>query len=135
MLCFLSDLTCCVNFIVFPVFQSASRVFVTPGGTEHAIVLNPFEKNFSDRLHGNSPMFSPNMFKVCEPGSAEKVNTDFTMSKPRVNLVHFRNKITFNVLFFFSRRVISVGPSTSSPFLNRPTWKSGHCRQDTLNIM
>ena len=46
---------------------------MTPGGTSKQIISNPFESHLMDKLNSDSPMFSPNMFKLTEPGSAEKV--------------------------------------------------------------
>ena len=53
--------------------MATPRYHTTPGGSTHPIVFNPFENQLLDKLKTHSPMFSPNMFKVTEPGSAEKV--------------------------------------------------------------
>lgn len=47
--------------------------YTTPGGSSKLIVYNPFEAQLFDKLKSNSPLYSPNMFRISDPGSAEKV--------------------------------------------------------------
>ena len=58
--------------------QLTPRFHTTPGGSSRAIIPNPFEGQLLDKLKSNSPMYSPSMFKISEPGSAEKVSSFVT---------------------------------------------------------